>query len=368
MNVVIAGGGTAGHVFPAIALAERLAAEGDTVSFVGSPDGQEAIRVPAAGYPFHTVAAAPLKREVSLDTAKAPFVALRSVGAARPFVDHADVVVGVGGYVSVPAVLAARRAHVPIVLHEQNAVPSLSNRFLSRFARVVAVSFERSAGAFGGRVRVEVTGNPIREQITRVSAHRPELAEEAWAALDLLPDRTTVVVFGGSLGALHVDQAVAQMLLGSGITERDDLQLLVLTGPDHLDVVSGPGSRAMPLRVRVLPFLDRIDHALAITDLAVARAGAGHIAELTACGLASILIPYPYATEDHQEANARSLVDAGAAELFLDADLSGERLSARILGLIDDRDRRSRMADAAALWGRPDAADRLAGLVHEVGA
>lgn len=368
MNVVIAGGGTAGHVFPAIALADRLAADGDSVSFVGSPDGQEAIRVPAAGYPFHPVDAIPLKREVSLATAKAPLVALRSVGAAGPLVERADVVVGVGGYVSVPAVLAARRARVPIVLHEQNAIPSLSNRFLSRFAQIVAVSFERSVGSFGGKARVEVTGNPVREQVTRVPAHREELAGEAWTALDLVPDRATVVVFGGSLGALHVDQAVAQMLQRSAIRDRDDVQLLVLTGPGHIGVVAGAASVPMPLRVRVLPFLDRMDHALAITDLAVARAGAGHIAELTVCGTPSILIPYPHATENHQEANARALVDAGAAEIFLDADLTGDRLSARILGVMDDDDRRTRMADAARVWGRPDAADRVARLVHEAGA
>jgi UDP-N-acetylglucosamine--N-acetylmuramyl-(pentapeptide) pyrophosphoryl-undecaprenol N-acetylglucosamine transferase len=368
MKVVIAGGGTAGHVFPAIALADRLAADGDAVSFVGSPEGQEAVRVPAAGYPFHAVDATPMKREVSLATLKAPLVALRSVGAARLLVDRADVVVGVGGYVSVPAVLAARRSYVPIVLHEQNAIPSLSNRFLSRFARAVAVSFDRSRASFGARVRVEVTGNPVRETITSVPGNRKELAAETWPALDLMPDRSTVVVFGGSLGALHVDQVVAQMLQGSAIRDRDDLQLLVLTGPAHHDVVAGPASASMSLRVRALPFLDRMDLALAIADLAVARAGAGHIAELTVCGVPSILIPYPHATENHQEANARAVVDAGAAELLLDRDLSGERLSARILGLVDDHDRRHRMADAAQTWGRPDAAERLAGLVHEVGA
>lgn len=125
MNVVIAGGGTAGHVFPAVALADRLAASGDTVSFIGSPQGQEAALVPAAGYRFHAVAAAPMKREVSVATAKAPFVAAGSVRSCVPLVRPADVVVGVGGYVSVPAVVAARWAHRPIVLHEQNAIPSL---------------------------------------------------------------------------------------------------------------------------------------------------------------------------------------------------------------------------------------------------
>ena len=367
MNVVITGGGTAGHVFPAIALADRLAADGDAVSFVGSPTGQEAVRVPAAGYPFHAVDAIPMKRQLSRATMKAPVVALRSVGRARGFLDGADVVVGVGGYVSVPTVLAARRAGVAIALHEQNAIPSLSNRFLSRFARAVGVSFDRSRASFPARLRVEVTGNPVRRQITRVRANRDDLAAEARTELDLASDRRTVLIVGGSLGALHVNQAVAQMLAGSAIRARDDLQLLVLTGPAHLDVVAGAASSPMALRVRVLAFLDRMDLALAVADVVVARAGAGHIAEITACGLPSILIPYPHATENHQEANARAVVDAGAAELFLDRDLSGDRLGERIMRLVDDRDRIRRMADAATAWGRPYAADRLADVVHEVG-
>jgi UDP-N-acetylglucosamine--N-acetylmuramyl-(pentapeptide) pyrophosphoryl-undecaprenol N-acetylglucosamine transferase len=367
VKVVITGGGTAGHVFPAIALADRLADDGDEVSFVGSPGGQEASRVPAAGYDFHAVDASPLKRELSMETAKAPLIALRSVGAARPFVRDVDVVVGVGGYASVPAVLAARRAGVPIVLHEQNAIPSVSNRFLARLATAVAVSFERSRTSFGRRTRVEVTGNPIRSQIARVPGDRKALAGEAWAALDLEPDRTTVVIVGGSLGALHVDQVVARMLQTSPIRDRADLQVLVVSGPAHLDVVAGSAAQPMALRARVLPFLDRMELALAVADLVVARAGAGHIAELTVCGVPSILIPYPHATENHQEANARVLVDAGAAEMFLDAQLSGERLGARIVDLADDETRRERMGAAALAWARPDAAERLAGLVHEVG-
>ena len=368
MKVVIAGGGTAGHVFPAIALADRLTEDGDEVSFVGSPQGQEAVRVPAAGYTFDAVAASPMKRELSLATMKAPVTALRSIATARPFVQDADVVIGVGGYVSVPAVLAARRARVPIALHEQNAIPSLSNRSLARFARVVAVSFDRSRASFGRHVRVEVTGNPVRGPIVQVPSHRDALAAEAWHTLDLDPDRTTIGIFGGSLGALHVDQVVASMLRTSPIRDRGDLQLLVLTGPDHLDVVVGAAAQISALRVRVLPFLDRMDLALAIADLAVARAGAGHIAELTVCGVPSILIPYPHATEQHQDANARALVDAGAADLLQDADLTGDRLGARIMSAVDDAARRRRMAEAATAWGRPDAASRLAALVHEVAA
>lgn len=363
MRIVIAGGGTAGHVFPAVALADRLAAEA-RVEFIGSQAGQEATLVPAAGYAFHGVAAAPLRREVSLASVRAPFVAIGSVRACGPFVGDADVVVGMGGYASVPAVLAARRAHVPVVLHEQNAVPGLANRLLARMASSVGVSFADAAARFPSRVPVAVTGNPVRAQVLRVASEREAIAAEAWIALDLDPGRATVVVFGGSQGALHVDQAVAAAL--EDLSDRVDLQLLVLTGRGKLDVVARAAERPMDLRVRVVPYLDRMELAYAVADLAVARAGATSIAEMTVCGIPSILVPYPHATEDHQTANARELVRAGAAELYADAELSSHGLARRILDLMDDDARRAAMGERAAAWSKPDADERLAALVREV--
>jgi len=364
VKVVIAGGGTAGHVFPAVALADRLSRDHDAhVEFIGSSAGQEASLVPAAGYPFHGVAAAPLRREVSIASAKAPFVAMGSVRACGPLVRDADVMVGMGGYASVPAVLAARRAHVPVVLHEQNAVPGLANRFLARFATSVGVSFADAAGRFPSKVAVAVTGNPVRAQVRDVRASREALAGEAWAALDLDPGRATIVVFGGSQGALHVDQAVAGAL--GGLADRADLQLLVLTGREKLDVVARAAERPMELRVRALQYLERMELAYAVADLAVARAGATSIAEMTVCGIASILIPYPHATEDHQTANARELVQAGAADLYPDAELSSDGLAGRMLDLMDDVTRRITMGERATAWSRPDADERLAALVGE---
>lgn len=367
MNVVIAGGGTAGHVYPAIAVADRLREQGAEVSFIGSGSGQEARLVPEAGYVFQAVRAEPMKREISMRSAKAPFVALGSVRACGPWVRTADVVLGVGGYVSVPAVLAARRAAKPIVLHEQNAVPSLSNRISARFARAVGVSFDRSRSSFPARLRVEVTGNPVRRSIVEVPAQRERLAAEARKALGLLPDRTTVTVFGGSLGALHLNEVTSRAIARPQLRDRGDIQILVLTGAAHLDVVSAPAAEVRPLLVKALPYLDRMELALSVADLAVARAGAGHIAELTACAIPSILVPYPHATENHQEANARALVEVGASELYRDADLTPDGLADRIVALIDDDGRREEMSVAAAAWSRPDADVRLAELVREFG-
>lgn len=366
MRIVIAGGGTAGHVSPSIAVADHLRADGATVEFVGSPNGQEAALVPAAGYRFHPVAAMPFRRELSLRSAAAPLIALRSVGACRRIVRGAIAVLGMGGYASIPPVLAARTTSVPIVLHEQNAVPGLANRILGRVAVAAAVSFEASRRSFPDRVRVEVTGTPVRRAILEVPTRREELANEAARSLDLERGRTTVLVTGGSLGALHLDRVVAAAIpLLSG---RKDLQLLILSGPGHEAVVADAAGQEMDLLVRTRAFLDRMELALAIADVAVSRAGANTIHELAVCAVPSILIPYPHATAGHQELNARELERAGAAEVYLDAELTPEGLARRIVSLVEDDRRRREMASRAVGWSKPDADRRVAALVREVAA
>jgi UDP-N-acetylglucosamine--N-acetylmuramyl-(pentapeptide) pyrophosphoryl-undecaprenol N-acetylglucosamine transferase len=364
VRVVIAGGGTAGHVSPSIAVAARLRDRGASVTFVGSRDGPEAAAVPAAGFRFHGVAAAPFRRELSLRTAAAPFVALGSVAASRPIVRGAGAVLGMGGYASIAPVLAARTARVPIVLHEQNAVPGLANRVLARLAAALALTFEDSAGRFPGGVRAEVTGLPLRREILDVPARRSELVEEARRVFDLRTDRTTVLITGGSQGALHLDEAVAGAL--PILAPRADLQLVVLTGRAHEAVVADAVDPAAALLVRVVPFLERIELALAVADLAVARAGASTIHELAVSGVPSILVPYPHATNDHQEANARELARTGAIEVYGDRDLTPNGLSERIGALADDTERRERMRTAALAWAKPDADERVAALVRAV--
>ncbi len=364
MRAVIAGGGTAGHVFPAIALAHRLtSAHGVDVLYLGTDTGLEARLVPEAGIRFHAIDAKPLVRKASLRTIVAPAIAARSVIACGRFVRGADVVIGMGGYVSVPPVLAGARARRPIVLHEQNAIPGLANRFLARFAESVAVSFADARSRLPRSVRSVLTGDPIREQILGVSAHREELAARARTELSLEANRRTVVIFGGSQGALHIDRAVAGAI--ETLREREDLQLLVLTGPDHLEVVAAAARAPMPLLVRAVGFLDEMELAYAAADLIVARAGATSIAEIAACGLPSILIPYPHATANHQEANARELERAGAAHVILDSDLEPVALALRIVAVIDDARVLRSMGDAARVWSVPDAADALAAVVME---
>jgi UDP-N-acetylglucosamine--N-acetylmuramyl-(pentapeptide) pyrophosphoryl-undecaprenol N-acetylglucosamine transferase len=364
MRILIAGGGTAGHVFPSLAVAERLSSRGARVEFVGSTDGQEATLIPAAGYPFHPIPALPLRRELSVRAALAPAVALRSAIACRPLVRGASAVLGMGGFASIPAVLAARTAGVPRVLHEQNAVPGLANRALARVASAIGITFEDSRRRLSGRARIETTGLPVRKEILAVQTRREELAAEARRTFELVPGRVTVLVTGGSQGALQIDRAVAGAI--ALLSDRRDLQLVVLTGRAHEAVVADAAARSMDLVVRTIPFLDRIELALAVADLAVARAGANTVNELAVSGLPAILVPYPYATDAHQDANARELERAGAAELVPDRDLTPDRLAERLAALIGDDERRSSMAKASRSWAKPDADERLAELVVAV--
>ena len=348
--VVIAGGGTAGHVFPGLALGRTLRDRGRDVRFVGTEGGLEARLVPAAGFEFHALPARPFVRRVSADALRAPFVALGAARRCRPLVRGATAVVGMGGYVSVSTVLAARRERVPVVLHEQNAIPGLANRALARLSRAVALSFADAGKAFGKAVRVELTGNPVRDDVLRVMEDRDTLAKEGREVLELEEDRAAV-------GACRL------------LSGRSDLQIILITGPTHFDSIRrGLPSARTGLLVRLLGYLDRMERAYACADLAVSRSGATTMAELTVCGLPALLIPYPYATRGHQEANARALQRAGGASVLLDGQLSADVLASRIETLLDHDERLVAMTERSRAFGRPDAAARLADLVEEVAA
>jgi UDP-N-acetylglucosamine--N-acetylmuramyl-(pentapeptide) pyrophosphoryl-undecaprenol N-acetylglucosamine transferase len=270
-----------------------------------------------------------------------------------------------GGYVSVPAVLAARREGVPVVLHEQNAVPGLANRVLSIPARRVAASFADAVIRFPrwARSKTTVTGNPVRASIQRVPLEREALAKEGRREFDLDDDRRTVVIFGGSQGALHIDRAAAGAC--RLLADRKELQIVLITGPQHLEVTRRGLDATGDIFVRTLGYVERMDLAYACADLVISRSGATTVAELTVCGLPALLIPYPYATGGHQEANARAVQRAGGASVLLDQQLSAETLADRIESLIEHEERLRAMAERSAAFGRPEAAGLLADLAAE---
>ncbi|MEX0658729.1 MAG: undecaprenyldiphospho-muramoylpentapeptide beta-N-acetylglucosaminyltransferase [Egibacteraceae bacterium] len=366
-RVLIAGGGTGGHVFPSLAVATALRDTGLEVEFIGTSQGLEARLVPEAGWTLHRVDTAPLARKASLSTLRLPFVVLRAMRQAVGIIREREVTAACvfGGYASVPLALAARRTKIPLVVHEQNAIPGLANRLAAQWATAVAVSVPGSGKRFRDPDRVALTGNPVRSGFAGVdlAGSRPE----ALAAFDLDPARRTLLVFGGSQGARTLNDATVGSL---GLwNDPGRLQILHVAGRGDYERVGTAWDRALdehgdaaPL-VRCHEFVTDMAAAYAAADLVACRAGASTIAELTVLGLPSVLVPYPHATDDHQTANARALADAGAAKLVPDAWLAPRSLVATTEPWLTDDDARAQAAVAARSLGHPDAAQRVADLV-----
>jgi UDP-N-acetylglucosamine--N-acetylmuramyl-(pentapeptide) pyrophosphoryl-undecaprenol N-acetylglucosamine transferase len=367
VRVLIAGGGTAGHVFPAIAVARVLSRDhGVEVAFAGTSRGLESSLVLAAGFPLIELAARPFSRHLSADALRAVVSLVGETRLCRSLVSGFDAVLGVGGYVSAPPVAAAMLARTPYVLHEQNAVPGAANRLFARTARVVATSFPQAQARFA-RARTVVTGDPVREEIATVMERRESLRDEAYSSLELDRGRATMVVFGGSQGAARInDAALGAVEL---LRNRSDLQIVLLTGPDHLSSSTSSLAHALGahprLLVRPVGFLDRMELAYAMADLVVSRAGATSIAEITATGCPALLVPYPHATKRHQDANAACVADAGAAQVIADADLTPSVLASRIDALLEDAPGLAAMSAASRALARPFAAEALASIVVE---
>jgi UDP-N-acetylglucosamine--N-acetylmuramyl-(pentapeptide) pyrophosphoryl-undecaprenol N-acetylglucosamine transferase len=349
LRVVIAGGGTGGHLYPGIAVARELLSRqpGAQVTFAGTTRGIEARVLPREGFDLDTIRSGGLKGKSLLDSARGGMLvplglidAWRIVSARRP-----DLVIGVGGYSSGPVVLAAAARRIPTMVLEQNAVPGLTNRLLAPLVSAAAVTFDATRSFFGNRAFV--SGNPVRPEFFTAVDGEPVVTGKGTADVNLL-------VFGGSQGAhaINMIMCAAAPALAAALSS---IQLVHQTGERDLDSVRAAYELA-GLRAEVEPFLYDMARRLNTADVVVCRAGATTLAEIAAAGKASILIPLPTATDDHQRKNAETFGSAGAAEVLLQVTATGHELSTRILALATDRDRRERMARAARALARPDAA------------
>lgn len=357
---IVAGGGTGGHVTPAIAIARALVErghDGASIHFVGSRRGIEARLVPAAGFTITLLPGRGIQRRLTLDNVVAVAGLLAGVVRAMWLVarHRPAVVVSVGGYASAPCSIAAVLLRVPLVLAEQNARPGAAHRLVARFAKAAAVAFDGTP-----LPRAVVTGNPVRPEILAVD--RVNGRAGARAALDLPADRAVVLAFGGSLGARRINQAVAS--LADAWAARPGVAIRHVVGARDWDDLSARPAPAGPLVYQRVRFEDRMDLALTAADVAVCRAGASTIAELTVVGVPAVYVPFPGATGDHQTVNARAVADAGGGVLVADADLTSARLADELDALLADPARLAAMGDAARRLGRPDAADRVAALVE----
>ncbi len=342
LRVVIAGGGTGGHLFPGLAIArEILTRRPDAVvSFAGTARGIEARAVPAAGFALDTIRSLGLKGKSPLALARGlatlPLSAVDAMGVIARRRPH--VVIGVGGYSSGPIAIAAWLRRIPVLLHEQNAQPGLTNRLVARVARAIALTYEQTSARFGDKSFV--SGNPVRPQFLHVGPE-PTGARR-------------VLIFGGSQGAHAINMAVVEAAS----------QLAKATPPPQVTHQTGERDVAMVrdglaragLAARVEPFLDRMDEEMSAASVIVCRAGSTTLAEIAAVGRAAILVPLPTATDDHQRKNAEALSSQGAAEVLDQGELSGATLASRVLALLDDEPRRTQLATAVRRFARPDAA------------
>ena len=359
---IVTGGGTAGHVQPALAIAEALVDAGHhrcSVHYAGSERGIEARLVPPSGFPMTLLPGRGIQRRLTLDNVAAAWGLLVAlvravglVGRLRP-----QVVVAVGGYASVAVSLAAVLWRIPVVVAEQNAVPGAANRLIARFARASAVSFPATP-----LPRAVVTGNPVREEIVALDPARDRAAARAAFGVDR--SRRLVLVMGGSLGARRINDAVVEAL--PRWRQRGDLAVHHVVGRRDWDAVAAIAPNELgDLAYRAVAYEDRMPAALAAADLAVCRSGSSTCFELAAAGLPAVLVPSPVVTADQQTHNARHLVAAGAAVLVPDAELTGERLVAEVDALLAEPERLAAMGAAARRWAQPGAARAIAALVEE---
>ena len=349
MRLIIAGGGTGGHLFPGIAVAEEFLARdrNNEVLFVGTSNGIEARAVPAAGYKLELISAAGVRGKRLVSQIKGAMMMLSGFSQSRRIIKlfQPDMVLGVGGYASLPMLLAARQLNKTTYIHEQNAVPGKTNRLLGRLVDRIFITVEESAGFFD-KTKTMLTGNPLRRQILE--------GAKAGLRSQVLGHELNLLVFGGSQGARAINRAMVEALDQlKGFDGK--LSIVHQTGAKELEEVR-QGYRETGFSADVRAFIDDMASAYQQADLIICRAGATTIAELTACGKPAIFIPFPFAVDDHQRRNAEALVNKAAGFMLLEKDLTGTKLAEKIMQLAVDRPLLEKTGQLAFSMARLDAA------------
>ena len=362
MKIMIAAGGTGGHINPGLAIARGIQAAHPMaeIRFVGTKRGLESTLIPREGFGLSFIDVRGFRRRLSWDTAVTFLTLLRSFFQAGRLLREwkPDLVIGTGGYVCGPILSVAVLRGIPTLLHESNALPGVTTKLLAPFVSRVAVSFEDAAGRLSKQARVRVTGNPVRQSLMAVDK------EAARARCGLGKNDLFVVAFFGSLGSDTLNRMLIEMLRAH--PEGLGYRLLFGTGLKHHGKVMAAMEGQVPPGVEILPYLYEVDDVLAAADLAVCRAGAMTPGELCVLGVPSILIPSPFVADNHQEYNARSLESRGASVVVLEKYLTGALLHEQIRTLLDDRDLRRRMSAAALKLARRDAGRDIQEMVDDL--
>lgn len=359
VRVIIAGGGTGGHLYPGIALAQEFERRGATeIMFIGTAYGVENNVLPKTHYRFKKIWMRGLQRKLTPKNLLFPARLLVSLFQCAAIIMRfrPKVVIGTGGYVSGPALMAALIMRAPTVIQEQNSYPGLVNRLLGRWVTQVHVTYEASVRYFKNRM-VFVSGNPVRGEFQNISRG------EAVKKFKLDKTKITLFVFGGSQGARAINERMISCI--HHLLKLSDLQILWAAGVSDFERVSA-SCQGLAGRVTILPYIEDMAAAYAVADIALCRAGATTLAEIAICGIPSILVPYPYAAAGHQNFNARTMAEAGAAILIFEPDFTESALIANVTDLVNNREKRIRMSEAARRLGRPNAARDIVDKIGEL--
>ncbi|MFP8967132.1 undecaprenyldiphospho-muramoylpentapeptide beta-N-acetylglucosaminyltransferase [Pokkaliibacter sp. CJK22405] len=351
---LIMAGGTGGHVFPALATALELRKRGYDIHWLGTSDKIEARVVPQADIPLHAIHVSGVRGNGALKLIKAPFLLARALGEALKVVMtlKPSVVLGMGGFASGPGGLAAWLLRKPLVIHEQNAIPGVTNKVLSRLAKKVLVAFD---DAISWLPAAQVTGNPIRERVCAVRSPESRYGERA--------GKLRILVVGGSLGATAINAVIPRWLAALPADERPEVWHQ--SGERHIEATR-EFYREHGVEANLVPFIEDMADAYAWADLVICRSGALTVSELAAVGVASVLIPFPHAVDDHQTANGRYLEHAGAAVLVQQSELSVESLQSLYATRLHDRQTLAAMAQAARSLAKPEATAQVADICEEI--
>ena len=351
---MIAGGGTGGHLFPAIAVAGELKDidKGNDVLFVGTKNGIEARILPEEGWPLKFITAGALKGRGISGIIKGLLKAARGLMESLSLIRHfgPDIILGVGGYVSAPLVLAGRLSGVKTAIHEQNAMPGLTNRILGKVVNKIFITYPESERFFPG-FKVLVTGNPVRREIKEAFMKKKGAKDNK--------EPFTLFIFGGSRGASSINRAVSELFTEMSVGGLKKMNIIHQTGLDDFERIRGMYEDRVgdgAINVEVFPFIKDMASAYRKADLVICRAGATTIAELIAAGKPSILVPYPFASDDHQRLNAKAMADNGAAVMVADGELDALRLGEEISRLYDHREALDSMGKKAKMMSSTDAA------------
>ncbi len=349
-RVVIAGGGTGGHLFPGLAIAEEIEKRWPAeIVFIGTDYGIESKVLPGTHYRLKKIWMRGLRRKITPGNLLFPLRLMISLVQCALFflLFRPDVIIGTGGYVSGPALMAGLTLGIHTVIQEQNSYPGLVNRLLGKWVDQVHITYADSRPYFAKQPHVYLSGNPLRQNLKGVEK------AQALKLFNLKSNQITLLVFGGSQGAHAINLAILECL--DNLMKIPELQILWSTGQNDFELIKSK-CRNFADRIRVFPFIENMAAAYAVADFVVSRAGAMTLAEITYCGLPAILIPYPFAAEGHQEFNARTLEKAGAARVILEKNLNGRVLCEAIQKLARDHQTRRAMAEASQRLARPDAA------------